>query len=75
MDNTSDNTNPVREDKPNRAEIHPASTTQGGSNFGQGSSQLGKAAQKQGSESSDGSSYENEAGWDNEKLRDENSKT
>ncbi len=71
MDNTSDTTKPVREDKPNRAENHPASTTQGGSNFGQGSSQLGQGAQKQGSESSDGANYDNEAGWDNEKLRDE----
>ncbi len=60
---------PVQEGKPSRAEIHPGSTTQGGSNFGQGSSQLGKKAIHQGEEKSDGSDYENEEGWDNESLR------
>ena len=66
--------NPVREGEPNRAEIHPGSTTQGGSNFGQGSSQLGKKAIYQGEEKTDGASYDNEQGWDNEALRtkDEN---
>jgi hypothetical protein len=61
--------NPVQEGKPSKSNIHPGSTTQGGSNFGQGSSQLGKKAIHQGEEKSDGSSYDNEAGWDNEALR------
>ncbi len=60
---------PVQEGKPSRAEIHPGSTTQGGSNFGQGSSQLGKKSLHQGEEKNDGSSYEGEAGWNNEALR------
>jgi hypothetical protein len=59
---------PIREDKPSRASIHPGSTTQGGSDHGQGSSQLGKKALKQGSEKGKGSNYENEQGWDNEEL-------
>ena len=59
----------VTEDKPTRAEFHHGSTTQGGSNFGQGSLQLGKDANKQGSESSSGSSYGNEKKWNNEALR------
>jgi hypothetical protein len=58
-----------REDRPNRASFHHGSTTQGGSNFGQGSMQLGKDANQQGSESNDGASYEDEQGWDNEALR------
>ena len=60
---------PVQEGKPSRAEIHPESTTQGGSNFGQGSSQLGKKSLHQGEEKNDGANYDNEAGWDNEALR------
>jgi hypothetical protein len=58
-----------REDKPNRADFHHGSTTQGGSNFGQGSLQLGDKANRQGSESNDGASYANEKGWNNEALR------
>ena len=59
----------IQEGKPNRASFHPGSTTQGGSNFGQGSLQLGKYANKQGSESNEGSNYGNEQGWNNEALR------
>jgi len=39
---------------------NPSTTTQGGSNHGQGSMQLGGEAYKQGSEKSDGSNYANE---------------
>jgi hypothetical protein len=49
--------------------VHVSSTTQGGSNFGQGQSSLGK--QQQGTEKGSGSSYENEQGWNNEALRSE----
>jgi hypothetical protein len=38
-----------------RAEFHTGSTTQGGSNYGQGSSQLGADANKKGSEKNVGS--------------------
>ena len=62
---------PVGEDKPNRADFHHGSTTQGGSNFGQGSMQLGKKADRQGSESNSGANYENEKGLNNEALRTE----
>jgi hypothetical protein len=40
----------IKEAKPTRASLHHGSTTQGGPDFGQGSSQLGKASFKQGSE-------------------------
>lgn len=43
-----------------RPAYHPGSTTQGGSNYGQGSYQLGKAANKQGSEMNRGVNYGNE---------------
>lgn len=59
----------VQEDKPTRATFHHGSTTQAGSNYGQGSNDLGKHADKQGSESNDGSNYGNEQGWNNEMLR------
>lgn len=59
----------VREDKPNRATRHHGSTTQGGSNYGQGSNDLGKHADDQGSESNEGSNYGNERGWNAEMLR------
>lgn len=59
----------VTEDKPTRATFHHGSTTQGGSNFGQGSMQLGRNANKQGSESNSGSDYDNEKNWNNEALR------
>jgi hypothetical protein len=61
--------NEVREDTPNRAQRHHGSTTQAGSNFGQGSSQLPNQANRQGSESNSGSNYGNERGWKNEALR------
>ena len=59
----------VTEDKPSKAEFHHGSTTQGGSDFGQGSMQLGKESNRQGSESSSGSNYGNEKKWNNEALR------
>ena len=59
----------VKEDKPNRASFHHGSTTQGGSDFGQGSNDLPNRSLHQGSESNDGSDYANEQGWDNEMLR------
>jgi len=62
---------PVTEDKPTRADIHTGSTTQGGSNFGQGSVQLGNDSIKQGSELNKGSNYEDEQNWNNEALRSE----
>ncbi|MBS1662742.1 MAG: hypothetical protein JST68_16985 [Bacteroidetes bacterium] len=61
--------NEITEDKPTRATFHHGSTTQGGSNFGQGSIQLGRNANKQGSESTTGSDYGNEKKWNNEALR------
>jgi len=59
----------ITEDKPSKATFHTGSTTQGGSNFGQGSMQLGKEGNKQGSESNSGSNYGNEKKWNNEALR------
>lgn len=56
------------------AESHPGSTTQGGSNFGQGSNDLGKYSDKQGSEENAGANYSNEQGWNNEVLRTEDMK-
>ena len=43
-------------------DTHKKSTTQGGSNFGQGSAYLAGDAYKQGRETNEGSNYENEAG-------------
>ncbi len=60
-----------KDNKPTRAEVHTGSTTQGGSNFGQGSAGLGKHSMKQGADAGRGSSYENEEGWNNEALRSE----
>ena len=59
------------EGRPNRADRHHGSTTQGGSNFGQGSLQLGRYANRQGSVSNKGANYDNEQGWNNEALRTE----
>ena len=60
----------VTEDKPTRATHHHGSTTQGGSDFGQGSSDIGKKdANRQGSESNSGSNYGNEKKWNSEALR------
>jgi hypothetical protein len=61
----------VTEDKPTRASFGHGSTTQGGSNFGQGSADIGNDDSGQGAESSDGSNYGNEKGWNNEALRQE----
>jgi hypothetical protein len=49
--------------------VHTGSTTQGGSNFGQGQGSLGNP--QQGAEKGRGSNYENEQGWNNEALRNE----
>jgi hypothetical protein len=64
----------IKEGTPNRAEFHHGSTTQGGSDFGQGSIQLGKDANRQGSESDSGSNYGNEKKWNNEAIRKEDLK-
>jgi len=61
----------IKEDRPSRADFHHSSTTQGGSNYGQGSTDLDKHAEKQGSEKNAGANYDNEQGWDNEALRKE----
>ena len=58
----------IKEAKPNRASFHHGSTTQGGPDFGQGSSQLGKASFKQGSESRKGMEG-NEPGLNEEGLK------
>lgn len=63
--------NEVLEDKPNKADRYHGSATQGGSNFGQGSLQLGNSSIAQGSESGPGANYNDEAGWNNEALRKE----
>jgi hypothetical protein len=74
---TNNNTAMKKENKLNPtgpekiADINPGSTTQGGSNFGQGANSLGKQAQQQGSRKGKGSDYENEQGWNNEALRGE----
>ncbi|HVS98843.1 MAG TPA: hypothetical protein VHE54_20280 [Puia sp.] len=74
-DHTKQNKTPeIREDRPSRADFHHGSATQGGSNFGQGSNDLDKHAIQQGSEANDGASYDNERGWDNEALREEDMK-
>ena len=52
------------------ASFYPGSTVQGGSNFGQGQTNLGKDT-KQGSQGNKGANYENEQGWNNEALRGE----
>jgi len=68
--NTYRQNNDIQEGNPKRkATYHHGSTTQGGSNFGQGSAQLGKEGNRQGSESGKGANYGNERGWDNEALR------
>ncbi|HEV2355079.1 MAG TPA: hypothetical protein VGR89_12605 [Puia sp.] len=61
----------IEEDRPGRAEFHHSSTTQAGSDYGQGTNDLGKHADKQGSEANSGANYSNERGWDNEALRKE----
>jgi len=61
----------VKEGQSSRSTENHGSTTQSGSNFGQGSHQLGKAAQKQGSQAGSGANYADESGWNNEALRTE----
>jgi len=69
MKNKSPKQNEIQEGTPTRIDSPRGSTTQGGSNFGQGSYQLGRYANAQGSESGRGSNYGNEQGWNNEALR------
>jgi len=70
MKNKTHKQNNIQEGNPkSKASFHPGSTTQGGSNFGQGSLHLGKPSYKQGSEKNAGANYANERGWDNEALR------
>lgn len=61
----------IREGKPNRADFHHGSTTQAGSNYGQGSHDLPDEGNRQGLESNEGANYDNEKGWNNEALRKE----
>ena len=42
--------------------FHKSTTTQGGSNYGQGSSYLGPSSYKQGAEKTTGADYHNESG-------------
>jgi len=58
----------IKEAKPNRASFHHGSATQAGPDFGQGSSQLGKASFKQGSESRK-KTEGNESGLNEEGLK------
>jgi hypothetical protein len=53
-----------------KAVYHPGSTTQGGSDFGQGSSYLGSKSYKQGSVANEGSTYEGER-WVSDDVNDE----
>lgn len=61
----------IREDRPSRADFHHASTSQAGSNYGQGSNDLPDQENRQGGESNDGANYDHEKGWKNEALRKE----
>lgn len=62
--------NDIQEGNPkSRAAYHHGTTTQGGSDFGQGTNDLGKHSYRQGSEKNDGANYGNERGWNNEALR------
>ena len=61
--NAADDRSAYRKDgEQGRASFFPGSTTQGGSNHGQGSGYLGPSSYKQGSERSKGTNYENEIG-------------
>ncbi|MBC7553443.1 MAG: hypothetical protein H7257_05650 [Taibaiella sp.] len=62
MSNTEDNKKIPQPQPDKTAEFHPSSTTQGGSNHGQGSSSLDINAIGQGAELDKGSNYENENG-------------
>jgi hypothetical protein len=73
--NTFRQNNDIQEGNPkSKATYHHGSTTQGGSTFGQGSTQLGKDGNRQGSESNKGANYDHEQGWDNEALRRDDEK-
>lgn len=65
----------MQEGKPTKIKAYHGSATQGGSNFGQGSLQLGNSSAAQGSESSEGANYDKEQGWNNEALRRADIKT
>jgi hypothetical protein len=70
MKNNTHKQNNIQEGDPkSKASFHPGSTIQGGSNFGQGSNDLGKHSYRQGSEKNEGANYGNERGWNNEALR------
>jgi hypothetical protein len=70
MKNNTHKQNNIQEGNPrSKATYHHGTTTQGGSNFGQGSLDLGKHSYRQGSEKNEGANYGNERGWDNEALR------
>ncbi|GEM_PF-1238054 len=62
QDPADDNLSYLRDGNQGRASFHPGSTTQGGSNYGQGSGYLGPSSYKQGSETGKGTNYENEIG-------------
>lgn len=47
-----------------RPQVRTGSTTQGGSDFGQGSMHLGSHANRQGAEKNEGSNYDNEDNFD-----------
>lgn len=70
MKNNTHKQNNIQEGNPgSKATYHHGTTTQAGSNFGQGSLDLGKHSYRQGSEKNEGANYGNERGWDNEALR------
>ncbi len=71
---SKDKTKKIKEDRPNRAEVHHGSTTQAGSDYGQGTNDLPNKDDLQGSKSNDGANYSNEQGWNNEALRKEDMK-
>lgn len=58
-------------------DIKKSSTTQGGSNFGQGSGYLAGKAYQQGSEANEGANYENESGKfsEDKSVRNDGSET
>ena len=62
QDPADDNLSYLRDGNQGRASFFPGSTTQGGSNYGQGSGYLGPSSYKQGSETGKGTNYENEIG-------------
>jgi hypothetical protein len=70
MKNSTHKQDKIQEGNPkSKASYHHGSTIQGGSNYGQGSNDLGKHSYRQGSEKNEGANYGNERGWNNEALR------